>query len=319
MPLPSDHRWIVVGELDMRHRANAPNDAPDYQIEDLIDAISSRIDQGKARRIYAKGNRVMWCSHVDGDNNFYRLLFQDGNKNVTGAAYLHFQQYTVREAEKEDDEGGLCTAHILIRRNANDQGRHLILIEKVPGISLSSIKTHLTWIFRDKQYQKRTQDDDGNEKSLRPDFKIEGYQSKTIRDALRDGVLQDVEFIGHEEEFPDGLDESGIVRRVDYEAKWDVRRQVTEDEARKIFGLIPGFSAKAHKDVDINQIFVRIKTSDGQIKRTEVDIEKGEILEQTFVQNELVDNFSQPLPTHYEVFHDDMIRKMIEVEKSVGG
>lgn len=43
MALPSNFRWIVVGKLAIRNRANAPHYAPDFVIGDLINALSDKI------------------------------------------------------------------------------------------------------------------------------------------------------------------------------------------------------------------------------------------------------------------------------------
>ena len=69
---------------------------------------------------------------------------------------------------------------------------------------------------------------------------------------------------------------------------------------------------------DDTQIFVRIKVANGQIKRTEVHHNGDEILEQAFVQNEIVSEFDPPLTQRYEDFRRDMIQKMVEVANNVG-
>lgn len=318
MALPSNYRWIVVGKLAIRNRANAPQYAPNFELADLIGALSDRIARQDVRRSYSNNSRLMWCADLDEDDDFYRLILQVGDKNVSGVSFLHFQTLETRDIDKEEDEGGHFSAHIMIGKTPDRFGRYLILIEKVPGIYLSSVKDHLTWICNNPMYFKEAQDDQGNPKGFRPVFQIDGHQSKTIREALRTGVLQDIEFIGHDENHGDGLDEDPIVQEVVHEARWEVKRRVTEEQARTIFGRIDGFLDRFREVADDTQIFVRIKAANGQIKRTEIEQDGDEILEQAFVQNEIVNDFDQPLTQRYEAFRQDMIQKMIEIANNVG-
>lgn len=318
MALPLDYRWIAVGKLSMRNRSNAPHYAPNFDLTDLINATSGRIAQGNIHRAYARNNRLMWCSHLEDDGDYYRLLLQVGDKNVSGFTFLDFQTLDSRDIDKEESEGSHYAAHILIRKTPDQHNRYLIMIEKVPGVYLSAVKDHLTWICNDQQYYKEVEDDEGNLKGFRPIFNIEGHQSRTIREALRTGALQDVEFISYEENHPDGLDEEGIIQEVIHEARWEVKRRVTEDQARNIFGSIRDFAQGFRRGDDDTQVFVRIKAENGQIKRTEVQHNGDEILEQAFVQNELVNDFDPPLSQRYDNFRGDMIMKMVEVANNLG-
>ncbi len=318
MALPLDYRWIVVGKLAIRNRANAPHYAPNFVIGDLIAALSDRINRGDTYRPYSKNSRLMWCNDLAEDDHYYRLILQVGDKNVSGVSYLHFETLKTRDIEKEEAEGGHYAAHILIKKAADQHGRHLILIEKVPGVHLSSVKEHLAWVCKNPNYEKEVQDDDGNPKRFRPVFEIVGHQSRTIREALRTGTLQDIEFVSHEKNHQDGLDEDPIVEEIVHEAKWQVKKRVTEDQARSTFGRIGDYVKNFKGGADATQIFVRIKADNGQIKRTEVRHNGDEILEQAFVQNEIVSDFDPPLTQRYEAFRDDMIQKMLDVGNNVG-
>lgn len=319
MSLPLNYRWIVVGNLAIRNRANSPHYAPDFVIADLIAALGDRVARNDTRRPYSKNSRLMWCADLDETDHYYQLILQAGDKNVSGVSFLHFETLETRDIEKDDNEGGHYAAHILIKKAPDHHGRHLILIEKVPGIYLSSVKDHLTWVCRDALYEKEALDDDGNAKRFRPVFEIDGHQSKTIREALRNGVLQDIEFITHRQNHEDGLDEDPMIEEIVHEAKWEIKKRVTDEQARTIFGRIGGFIADRFRgDADDTQIFVRIKAANGQIKQTEVRHNGEEILEQAFVQNEIVNDFDPPLTQRYEAFRQDMIQKMVEIADAVG-
>jgi DNA-binding Lrp family transcriptional regulator len=318
MAVPSNYRWIVVGNLAIRNRKNAPHYAPQFELADLCNAINGRIAAQEMHRSYGNDSRLMWCEKIVEEDNFIRLILEVGDKNVTGVSFLHFETLETRDIEKEENEGGHYAAHILIGKTPDQFGRHLILIEKVPGIHISSVKDHFAWACHDPAYEKAVQDDDGNPKNFRAIFEIDGHQSKTIREALQTGVLQDVEFVSHEENHADGLDEEPIIQEVVHEARWEVKRRVTEDQARGIFERFGAFLENFHGGADNTHIFVRIKADNGQIKRAEVEHNADEILEQAFVQNEVVSDFAVPLPHRYEDFRDDLLIKMRLIADNVG-
>ncbi|MDO5758791.1 MAG: hypothetical protein Q4P24_15145 [Rhodobacterales bacterium] len=140
MALPSNHRWIAVGKLSISNRTNAPHYAPEFTLQDLIHALSDRIARNDTHRQYSKESRLMWCADLNEDNEYHRLILQAGDKNTTGVSFYHFQELTSRDIDKEEDEGSHYASHILIKKTPDATGRNLILIEKVPGIYLSSIK-----------------------------------------------------------------------------------------------------------------------------------------------------------------------------------
>ncbi len=319
MALPSNYRLIVVGNLAIRNRANAPHYAPAFVIGDLIAALDDRRTRGDFYRSYSNESRLMWCDNLTEDNDYHRMILQIGNKNETNVSFLNFKSKEFRDIKKDEDEGGHYAAHILIKKAVDKFGRHLILIEKVPGIYLSSVKDHLTWVCKDTLYEKKVKDDDGKAKRFRAIFEIDGHQSKTIREALKTGKLQDIEFIGHEENHEDGLDEDPIVDEVVHEVRWEVKKRVNEDEAQTLFGRFSDVVGRFRGGAADTQIFVRIKAANGKIKRTEVDHNRGEILEQAFVQNEFVNDFDPPLTQRYKECRLDMIEKMIAVAETVVG
>ncbi|MEO1610623.1 MAG: hypothetical protein AAFR90_15120 [Pseudomonadota bacterium] len=310
MALPSNYRWVVVGNIAIRNRANSPDYAPEFSIEDLWVALNDRVRRDEYYRSYQNGSRLMWCEHVNEDDDYYHLILQVGDKDVSGVSFLHFGTLETRDIDKEEDEGSHYAAHILIGKRPDPLGRYLVLIEKVPGIYLSSVKDHFTWVCNDADYHKRVEDPQGAERSFRPVFELDGHQSKTVREALRTGVLQDIEFVALDENHDDGLDEDGIVEEVIHEARWNIKRRVSPDEASTLFGRIGGFAQQFQGPPEETKVFIRIKAENGQIKRSEVDLNGEEILEQAFVLNEVVSDFDPVLPQRYEEFRADVIEKI---------
>ncbi|GAA6212384.1 hypothetical protein NBRC116602_21250 [Hyphomicrobiales bacterium 4NK60-0047b] len=311
MSLSSSHRWILVGKLLVRNNKKSASFAPQFELDSLIHALRDSSHNHDHYKVYENNTRIMYCSIIEEDENYYKLIIEVGDKDIADAAYLNFQTGQSRNIDKEEDEGGHYSAHILLKKQKDSIGRHILLLERAPGISFTSVQRYFRWVCNKERFKEYVEDEKGNKKSYLPTFELTGFQSKTIREALNDGKLQDIEFIKHSEVFPDGLDEEGLIQAVDYQAKWEIRRSVSDEEANKIFNLLSPFKDFFNDNDDPTKIFVKIKASNGSEKKTEITHGKEEVLEQAFIQNEVVNNFETPLPQSYECIREDMIAKMV--------
>jgi hypothetical protein len=317
MALSNTQRWIMVGSLIIRNHKNAPVQAPSFNLQEIISAAKKRIISNDHYREYGKDkSRLMWFSELQEDTRYHNLLVNTGDKNTSGPSFVNFETRKSRDIEKNDNEGNHYNGHILIRKKADSNGNHLILVEKVPGIYFSILKEYFGWVCRDDRFKKSYKDEEGIDKTCTPIFEIDGHQSKTIREALQGGKLHDVEFVKHEKDCL--LDEDTLIKDVIHHAKWDVKREVSEEEAKKIFSMIRPFLNNFTKKSEDTQTFVRIKTVSGQINRTSIDVERDEILEQVFIQNEIVKDFNENLNQRHDALRQDMIRKMAEIADNLG-
>jgi len=212
MAVPSNYRWVSVGSLLIRNRTNSAENAPEFDVNDLYQALNDRSASDAKYRAYGNESRLMWCDDCDDVGEFYQFLLQTGDKNVSGVSFFNFQNKRSRDIDKDDDEGGHYTAHILIKKRPEANGCYAILIEKVPGIYLASVKDHFAWACNDPAYEKTAPGPDGRPKSYRAIFEVDGFQSRTVKDALRTGVLKDIEFVVLEEHEADGHDEEALER-----------------------------------------------------------------------------------------------------------
>lgn len=74
-----------------------------------------------------------------------------------------------------------------------------------------------------------------------------------------------------------------------------------------------------HKPDADARMFIRIRTAEGQIRRTEVDENDENILGQAFIRNEIVNDFAAPLSQAHGALRDDMIDKMSAIAREVNG
>lgn len=322
MALPITHRWIAVGNVILRNQKRAASNAPTTTIKEIFAVAKDLLATGKQLREYGQNKtRVMWFSNIEERNGFYWFLAETGDQNVTDFAYLNFQTLKSRDVKKRANEGGHYTAHVAMSKAPlTKNSGHLLLAEKVPGVHLASIKDHLTWLTNDPRLQKAYQDDKGQDRISAPVLEVDGYESGTIGDALRGGTLQDIEFVQLVERHEDGLDEDSVVRQSVHEARWDVKQQVSADQAKSVFSKARAFlrSRFRHKPTADAKMFIRIKTAEGQIRRTEVDENDENILGQAFIRNEIVKDFDTALAQRHDGLRDDMIKKMSAIASDLG-
>lgn len=242
MALATTHRWITVGNVIIRNKKTDAPEAPNVTLDEVVAVARERLEQQQIREFGKDKTKVMWFSNIEDRQGYYWFLAETGDQNATGVSFIDFRTRKSRDIKKRETEGSHYTAHVAVSKSAlsRDTG-HLLLAEKVPGIHLSALKDHFAWLCKHEDLQKEYADDAGKERKASAVFEIDGYQSGTIRDALKTGTLQDIEFIQSVEGHEDGLDEDTVVRQIVREAKWDVKAKVTDAQARSVFA-----KARAH-------------------------------------------------------------------------
>ena len=316
MALPTSYRWVSIGKLTVRNQKTAPDRAPRFLLSDLIAALQAKAGQAAGMRSFQNDTRRMWCTPIAEDDEYFSLLVQAGDKNVSDVAFIDFDTLDARNGGKRDSEGGHFCAHVIIKKAADVVGKHLILIEKVPNIHFSSLKAHLNWILSDAALRK-TFLVDGVQKQYRGAAEFEGYQSKTLREAMTSGTIQGIEFVGNER-LDGGVDEDDLIQETVHEVHWTVKRRVdgagAERLVSKALTFLRGWEAV---EADKSQLLVRIKAENGQIKTAEVNAAAEEIedatteaLESAFYLNDMIRDFDEPLTQRYDGLREDVVVKL---------
>jgi hypothetical protein len=316
MALPTSYRWVSIGKLTVRNQKTAPEHAPRFSLSDLTAALQAKAGQASGMRSFQNESRLMWCSPIEEDEDYFALLMQAGDKNISDVAFIDFNTLDARNGGKKDSEGGHFCAHVLIKKTKDAFGKHLILVEKVPNVNFSSLKAHFNWIFNDALF-KKTFSVDGTTKQYRGSVEFEGYQSKTLQAAMMSGTIQDIEFVGHER-LDGGVDEDDLIRETVHEVHWTVKRRVDAAGARRLVSKALTF-LRGWEDVeaDKRQLLVRIKAENGQIKTAEVNASAEEIedataeaLENAFYLNDMIRDFDEPLTQRYDGLRADVLAKL---------
>lgn len=323
MALPTTYRWVSIGKLKIRNQAAAPAEAPRFALADLIRALRGVEAQPRGVRSFQNNDRRMWCAPIGEDDDYFFILVQAGDKNVSDVAFIDFETFSSRDGGKLESEGGHFCGHVIIKKVPDAVGKHLVLVEKVPSIHFSSLKAHFNWILSNHAEVKRFEVD-GSVKQYRGTTEIEGYQSKTLRQAMTTGTVQEIEFIGNQR-LDEGVDEEDQIQETVHEVHWKVRRRLDGAGAQRLVTRAFNFM-RGWEDVerDSTQLLVRIKAENGQVKTAEVTASAAEVeaatqeaLENAFYLNEIINRFDAPLTQRYDALRADVLGRLKERAENI--
>lgn len=276
MSISKDHRWISVAGLSVRKNANSPDSAPDLNVIFLLENLKNNCGTDDGKRTFQNNDRRMWCSDISWDEQYAWMLIHIGDATVPDPAFVNLNTLDTRDAGKGDDEGAHYCAHILIERNVDARGCNLTLIEKVPGISLTSCKSYFNWTLA-KPAAKLAFSENGDKKIYRAVVELDGFQSLTLKQAMATGTVMDVTLVGNQQRDA-GSDEVPLIREREEQMRWVIGSQLNWENAKAI--LKKGFDVlRGWETMNAKEFLVRIKSPDGQEKTISVSSE-AEILRQ---------------------------------------
>lgn len=304
--LPRDYRWVAIGDLIIRKDRRAPDGVPDFSIEDLVSCIRDRQDNNNIRRIYSNKECMMWCQGVHDDGRYLKMLLHRADKNVSGLSFVDFETFATKDINKLENEGGVFSSHVVIDLNADVSGRCMIVVEKVPGIYLGSVSDYFTWAMNGDAYFKHAP----NGAKGRAIVDVEGRASQTLREAMLNGKIKDIEFVTYNLQ-DQGLDEDPVIEREVNNVRWFVGKRLGAqrldslwERARSTYNIFRAAGRQA-------EVFVSIKLDNGTERKTALDMDAEAALEQAFVRNEQISGFEVPLNVRHEVVRADVVAKMI--------
>lgn len=316
MSVSSSNRKIFVGSVRIGVHGTADDDSIP-SIGDLADDIVEHINGNDTYRYYANDEQVMWCSHFRKSNGYCQMIIQVGDRDVADLSRMNFKTQKTWDIPKtSDDEGSHHSAHVLISEVADNFGDYMILIESVPGVNITTVKDHLTWIFQNERYYKDVKKGD-KEKHLRVIFKISGYESMTLRKVIQEGTLEDIEVVWREN-LSEGHDEEFLQQEVEHTVKVSLQRKISDSDVPLVDKLYNKLSNKVPRHLVKERALVRVKSKNEKQKSVMIRKDIQNALGETFIFSEYVSGFSEnPLTQSYYEFRDDLIAKIIDVANKV--
>ncbi|MCJ2063385.1 hypothetical protein MKK63_11760 [Methylobacterium sp. J-088] len=172
---------------------------------DALHVIASSL--GKEGCILTVGKTdECYVSHIikSKDEKYAALLFRRSSPDASTPIFGHRKTRRLRRAEKHKDEDLSVSSHLFLdlTESPGRKGRYRAIIEEVPGIGRSYIRSVLNLTLRQSEYSYK--DHGGNEKQTYTIADLEGFRSATIGEALKGGTISFVELVRQSR--IDGLD-----------------------------------------------------------------------------------------------------------------
>lgn len=218
-------RWIFVYDFILKPKHEC---APEIPMKQAIDKLKIIYDSGKAVKMYFNETRAFRISDFQVNNRSKKatLLIQMCDKNVSDPVFSELKSGSLRVEPKLAGEGIAVSAHVVISMtpNENSTNAYLALVEDVPGIGRSLLKTFLQALM--KEAFEGEEFKNPNTKRIcehRPMLEIVSHQSKSLTDSLRGGKLLSVTMTSSEKisEF----DKNPYTKQVEHVVKLKVVKQ----------------------------------------------------------------------------------------------
>lgn len=314
MSLKQTHRYVYKLRGFLKP---TPEGAPYVTIRDILELFRARIRGGEARKLYSNGDVIFRIRDIQffNDDAYAVLLLSNADKDFTNPQLENFENGEIRTVEVLENEGNAYSAHLLIEMTPIEEGVpvHRILLESVPGISRHYTKLFLTSEIREC-FHATYNNVNGDEKSYRAIFELDGESSLTIRQALENGgVLENISFVSHRPR-QDGQDEEACVEEISSQVSLKMERGITTDRATSALER----TVNHYRQQNYQEAVIRIHTDKGS-KTTSLDLTENEdFLEKSFFQMEKIADFAIPLQQAPSEIRPDVVSKMIFLLENEG-
>lgn len=315
--LHNTYRYIFVLQSFLKP---FPAERPYADIREIADLLLGRVENGESYKLYSKETVVYRIRQAFiKDDRYLVMLISCGDKNVSNPSFENFNTGEVRNADRDEDEGQSCAAHMVIDLESliADKPINTVFLERVPGLSPSRVQMFLRHEIK-QIFQKKYRDEEGKEKKYTATLELDGHASHTLRDALESGTLKNISLIEHEEK-QDGHDEEDYIAEKERHVAMKIKPGITSDKAISAFEHIYEHFINSPDADDYDTMIVRIKTAQGVTKQTALELSDDEedVLLQAFYHQEKIDGFNPLLESSPTCIRDDVVVKMIELMQDI--
>lgn len=317
MPLSQKHRSVSIGKILILPPKNtsAPQNLfkdiePEYILDGIVNKDFSVVfgDGETERRI-----GILESGQFSYENQPFRayIIFY-ADKDIPPSSFMEYSTKAFRTETKSDDEAGVYSGHLIICRH-NTTNEFLFALERVPGVSLSSLKRLISDFLKENPIErtyekevKRKRKPRTETKTVRCVIHILGRESESIRQALSNGVFEGIEYRLEYKEKSQRMEVPALDKARE-SASWTIGKKVNLQTSEEIINRVISHTFGAEEEGK-RRFFLKITTADDITKTTEItDFEHP--LEQAFIHNERIRGFSEPLPQLHDQIHEEFCQK----------
>ncbi|HGM5295040.1 TPA: hypothetical protein ACKP0P_001608 [Serratia marcescens] len=283
-------------------------------MKQAIDKVKLVYDAGNAVKMYFNESRALRLSDIK-INNYSKkatLLIQMCDKNVSDPVFSELKSGSLRVEPKLAGEGIAVSAHVVLslQPNTNSTNSYLTLVEDVPGIGRTILKSFLQALFKEAFDGDEFKNPNTNRFcEHRPMLEITSHQSRSLADSLKGGRLLTVTLTSSKKisEF----DKTPYTQQVDHVVKLKVVKQ-PRTVADKV-NFINDMRGVAHKK-GFDKFKVSFKNHD---KQDSLEFERNDNAStKLFTRSEKV-LLRVPIGQCEATIHDDFHEKLLALIKRI--
>jgi len=188
-------RWVLHYDTVVKPY---PAEAPNIPMREIVPRAALLQAQGDAVWVFQRKTAAVRIAaiDIDHDNEFATFLIHYADKNASDPVFGNLDTGELRTEPKLEGEGVAISAHLMIslKPSQSNQNVYLTVLEDVPGIGRTKLRSFLNAIFK-KAGDCSFRAEDGTQKKCRPAVEIYGHTSQQLRDDLEGGVLSGFELV----------------------------------------------------------------------------------------------------------------------------
>lgn len=320
MAASARHRWVAIGRLKLRNRKGRDGSSatdPKHLFSDMAKVASERLSNRSGALEYPEADplhQMLICDLRETDKYWIWELGY-GSEETADPASLDRQTGQVGIVELGPDQVVASSSHVLISKEELDpDGGHLVLLEKVPNISLGPLKRYLDWLSRDHSLL-RPMPTDSNESLVKPIVELNAFSSSTLKQVMSRGRVEEIWVEEVSQRDLDGYDEELTRLEETKTVSLKIGKRLDEDVFSELVNQVRSslsrlFSGEREPETST---YVRINTQSDQTKTAEIDEDPWKALSDTFHHNELISGFRDKLPTAYGGISNEVVAKIEQV------
>jgi len=280
-------------------------------LTDYVDDIVHRSRTGEAFRVYEHENRVLRISdarlvNLPNGNLGLAMVLTLGDRRGANPTFVHFARGSARDPERQDGEVKGLSAHCILDTVEHEVhlGRHLMVLEDVPGIGRTPVTRLLCRELREistGRDERFRNPESGGMNQLRPVIEIWPQKSREMQEALERGTLGTVE-----------LYDVGAVPAFDELPEFRVKKRVIRIEVQPSAGGVRG-ALERLRDIGREQGYGNMKVSwrmrDGQVTSADVRTDLEDLGTALFARRELV-SVQTPMSDASDRLNDEFIEAL---------
>jgi hypothetical protein len=253
--------------------------------------------------------------NIDEEANRAVILINYGDRDAPDPAFANFDNYLIRDVEKQEDEGVAFSAHLTIDLQPfpNNPDLYRATLEKVPYVSRSKVIQFINRVIRSSvpifQNDYLFRDPETNSiKSFRPKLSFDMQPNTTMRDSLVNGggELKLIELV--EKSYgQDDYDEDGYTKINTKRVSLKLERSTFGEHAIE---LLRAVKRKAEEN-GFSSMYIRYSAGEeGDEQSASIPTHAEDAADVLFARMELTTGYAEPLKQCADHIVDDIVEKM---------